>query len=128
MILLNTDFEEFMDSEESCCYNICSFLYYYGYYKGNKLRDYLESLICIKLKKKNATFLDLWNFNNHHLKVTGTCLETKSLVIFDYINTPTMVVSKALHISSCIPFFFKPVKHNGFTYVDGGCLRNFPIN
>ena len=58
-----------MDSEESCCLNICSFLYYYGYYKGNKLRDYLESLICIKLKKKNATFLDLWNFNNHHLKL-----------------------------------------------------------
>ena len=127
-ILLTTEFEDFMDSDDNCCHNICSFLYYYGYYKGNKLRDYLEKLIKIKLKKKNATFLDLWKFNNHHLKVTGTCLETKKLLIFDYINTPNMIVSKALHISSCIPFFFKPVKHEGLTYVDGGCLRNFPIN
>jgi len=28
----------------------------------------------------------------------GTYLETKSLVIFDYINTPTMIISKGLHI------------------------------
>ena len=39
-----------------------------------------------------------------------------------------MPVSLAIHISSCIPFFFKAVKHNGKTYIDGGCLKNLPLD
>ena len=27
-----------------------------------------------------------------------------------------------------IPFFFKAVKYNGKTYIDGGCLKNFPLD
>jgi predicted acylesterase/phospholipase RssA len=38
-----------------------------------------------------------------------------------------MVVSKAVHMSSCVPLFFKSVKYNGKYYVDGAVINNLPI-
>jgi len=37
-----------------------------------------------------------------------------------------MEVAKAVRISSCIPLYFEPVKHENKYYVDGGVLRNLP--
>lgn len=127
-IMKSLPVDEIKDSSCSYCFNFYNFFKSYGYYNGEFLLNYLEDLIYNKCKKKNFTFLNLWNTKGVHLKVTGTCLEKKNLQIFDYLNTPNMSISKALQISSCIPFFFKPVMYNNYSYVDGGCLRNFPVN
>ena len=92
------------------------------------MENYFEDIIKRKTGIKKATFRQLYEITNIHLKITGTCLETESLEVFDHVSTPDMPVSLAIHISSCIPFFFKAVKYNSKTYVDGGCLKNFPLD
>ena len=64
--------------------------------------------------------------------ITGTRLpgavdHTFQLEIFSIEDTPDMEVALAGRISISMPKFFKPVEWNGSQYVDGGCLKNFPI-
>lgn len=127
-IMIELPLESFKDNSCGCIRDICRFFNEFGYNKGEFMDNYFEDIIKQKTGIKKATFKDLYERTKIHLKITGTCLETESLEIFDYINTPNMPVSLAIHISSCIPFFFKAVKYNGKTYIDGGCLKNFPLD
>ena len=127
-IMIELPLESFKDNSCGCIRDICRFFNEFGYNKGEFMDNYFEDIIKQKTGIKKATFKDLYGRTKIHLKITGTCLETESLEIFDYINTPNMPVSLAIHISSCIPFFFKAVKYNGKTYIDGGCLKNFPLD
>tara|TARA_Y100000816_G_C26107466_1_gene589033 strand:- start:3516 stop:4367 length:852 start_codon:yes stop_codon:yes gene_type:complete len=127
-LLLNQKMEEFKDGSFGFIRNILRLITNYGYYKGEYLYNYFDKLIEKKLYKKNATFLDLYNYNSNILKITGTCLNTQTSEVFDYISTPDMPIAKAIQISSCFPYFFKPVVYNKKTYIDGGCLKNLPKN
>ena len=127
-ILLNAPLDEFKDGSCGCCRDIHRFFSQYGYYKGDFMREYFDQLMERKLGKKQATFRDLFRRTGHHLRITGTCVTTQSLDVFDHLATPDMPISTAMHISSCIPMFFRPVIFNNKTYVDGGCLRNLPVN
>ena len=127
-IMIELPLESFQDNSCGCIRDMCRFFNEFGYNKGEFMDNYFEDIIKRKTGIKKATFNQLYEKSNIHLKITGTCLETESLEIFDHISTPDMPVSLAIHISSCIPFFFKAVKHNGKTYVDGGCLKNFPLD
>lgn len=120
--------EKLKDGSFGFVRNIRRLLFDYGYFKGKFMKNYFEKIIENKLGKKDATFLDLYNYNQNFLRITGTCLEKKCLEIFDYKNTPNMPISIALNISCSVPYFFKPVKYNNKTYVDGGCLCNLPKN
>ena len=60
--------------------------------------------------------------------MTGTCVTSRKLEWFDHVETPYMEVARAVRISSCIPLYFAPVKYNDKYYVDGGCLRNLPVD
>ncbi len=127
-IMIELPLESFKDDSCGCIRDFCRFFNEFGYNKGEFMDNYFEDIIKCKTGIKKATFKNLYERTHIHLKITGTCLETESLEIFDHVNTPDMPVSLAIHISSCIPFFFKAVKHNGKTYVDGGCLKNFPLD
>ena len=127
-LLLNQKMEEFKDGSFGFIRNIWRLINDYGYYKGEYLYIYFDKLIEQKLNKKDATFLDLYNYNSNILKITGTCLTTQSTEVFDYISTPDMPIAKAIQISSCFPYFFKPVIYNNKIYIDGGCLKNLPKN
>ena len=127
-IFTEVPLNEFKDGNFGFIRNLYRLFFNYGYYKGEYINLYYENLVEKKLKKKNATFKDLYNYNNNILKITGTCLDDNSLVIFDHINTPNMPLSKAVQISSCIPFIFTPILYNNKNYIDGGCLSNLPSN
>jgi len=117
--------------QSSRCGIIRDLIYFfkqYGYYDGSTIESYFDKIIKNKLGKAKCTFLEAFKITNNHLKISGTCLETRETIIFDYINYPNMPISKAVHISSAIPFFYKPVKFMEMTFVDGGCLNNFPID
>src|SRR5207302_6376314 len=75
------------------------------------------------------------------LYCTGTNITRQQLEIFSWERTPSMQLKTAVHISGCIPFYFKPVaidsagkevvinnKTHFDLYVDGGMLCNYPIN
>lgn len=119
----------------------------FGLYKGDKFESWLEQLIEFKTGKAHITFSDLHQLHlaNKSFKdfyCTGTNITRQRLDIFSWKTMPGMKLSTAVHISSCIPFYFKPVPVDSLgnevalsdtsakydLYVDGGMLCNYPIN
>ncbi len=119
----------------------------YGVYKGDKIEAWLGQLIEKKTGNPDLTFLGLHELCQKDprfkdLYCTGTNISQQELEVFSWVNWPEMKLRTAVHISSCIPFYFKPVpidelgnevplsdsldKYN--LYVDGGMLCNYPIN
>lgn len=126
-ILFNMPLKKFKDGSFGFFRDTFRLFTKFGYYKGQFLEEYIDELIKQKTHIKNTTFLDLFNKTGNILRITGTCLTTGSLEYFDKDLTPDMPISKAVHISSCIPVFYAAVKYNSKYYVDGGVLRNLPI-
>ncbi len=130
-IVFELDLEEFAD--DKCCSCACfkwfsHFRGGFGRYKGDKMREYIGSLIKKKLKTSSITFKQLYKKTGKDLIVTGTNLDIKQTVYFSRRNYPNMLVKDAVRISSAIPFYFDAVFYGGDTYVDGGLLNNYPLN
>ncbi len=119
----------------------------YGVFKGDKFEKWLGQLIEFKTGNDSITFNELHNLHlsNKTFKdfyCTGTNITQQRLEILSWQTWPDMKLSTAVHISSCIPFYFKPVPigkagnevslNDTLTeydlYVDGGMLCNYPIN
>lgn len=119
----------------------------YGIYKGDKFETWLGHLIRFKTGNANTTFLQLHQLHlqNNLFKdfyCTGTNVSKQQLEILSWQKWPQMTLKTAVHISGCIPFYFKPVAIdssgdevslkdtlcNYDLYVDGGTLCNYPIN
>ena len=108
--------------------NIFNFPNEFGIDDGNNYQKFIEILIKAKIGKKEITFKELFNYSNIKLTVIATNLSTQSLVIFNYLNTPDMIVSIAVRMSCSVPLYFKPVLYNNDLYIDGSVLNNYPIN
>ena len=65
------------------------------------------------------TFSELYELKRRYLTITGTCLSTGKCEEFNVKTCPDMLIHKALEISTCLPFLFKPIEYNGNYYVDG---------
>ncbi|MGG3683438.1 patatin-like phospholipase family protein [Aeribacillus composti] len=102
-----------------------------GLYKGQFLEEWMEE----KLKAKGvSTFADL---PKGKLRVIASDLTNGKIVVLPDdlskygINPNRFSVAKAVRMSSCLPYFFEPVKlwtKDGVSIVvDGGVLSNFPI-
>lgn len=100
-----------------------------GLTSTKELEQYLNNLY---LKKNVRTFKDLYYNNDYKLKVIATDLKKlKKLILpmdlIDYnINPNHYLVSKAVVMSSSLPFFFEPFKINSDLIVDGGLKENIP--
>lgn len=118
----------------------------FGLYKGDKMQLWLSNLIEIKTGNPDLTFrqlheLHLSNKKFKDLYCTGTNISQQKTAIFSWKTMPDMKLSTAVHISSCIPFYFVPVAidsagnqvdptHDSVAcnyFVDGGMLDNYPI-
>ena len=119
----------------------------YGIFRGDKYEKWISRLIQNKTGTSNTTFSQLHELrkNNAALKdlyCTGTNVTQQRMQIFSWQQTPNMFLKSAVHISGCIPVYFKPVaidslwnevpvkknKSKFDLYVDGGMINNFPIN
>jgi len=129
-ITYNKNFSEFIqvNSLIGIVKNLIKLYKYSGYYCNFNIRTYVEQLINTKLGCKDITFKQLYDKTGNNLIITGTCIEKQCTEYFSKDTTPDMIVSLALQISTCIPFFYIPVKYNDYTYIDGGILDNFPIS
>ena len=119
----------------------------YGIFKGDKFDKWLGDLIANKTGNADITFAGL---NELHLSdkrfrnfyCTGTNVSRQRFEILSNKTWPQMKLRTAVHISSCIPFYFVPIAINKKgeevsledttreidLYVDGGMLCNYPIN
>jgi NTE family protein len=127
MIVTNMPLDDFMDKNCGCFRNMTRLLCSYGIFKGDYMEEFIDDLIATKMGKKKATFMDLYIQTLKNLRITGTCLSTSNLEYFDVTLTPDMPISKAVRISSSIPFVYSAVKYKDKYYVDGGVIRNLPM-
>jgi NTE family protein len=119
----------------------------YGVYKGEKLENWLAAVIEAKTGNPNTTFFELHQMHEQSCAYkdfycTGTNVTRQELEVFSWEHWPAMKLRTAVHISGCIPFYFKPVPIDsagnevsladsliGYNlYVDGGTLCNYPIS
>lgn len=119
----------------------------YGWYSSQYLYDWLKNIIAsqfdINKKQPPYTFADFQNNNIHlnnkpfkDLYIVGTDISYKKSVIFSFDTTPDMEVAEAVRISMSVPLFFEAIKigsqskndTNQHIFVDGGLMRNYPIN
>ncbi|HST21733.1 MAG TPA: patatin-like phospholipase family protein [Blastocatellia bacterium] len=130
--MLNLDFKTFKDG------NIISdferFITQYGWYKGQVFLEFMQGEVEGALGSKDATFTDL---NNKRLEesdkyrelfVVGTNLSERTDRVFSYATTPDIAIADAVRISMSYPLFFASRKLDGDVYVDGGVLRNYPLD
>jgi len=76
---------------------------------------------------ETITFKQLYDYSKITLNIYSTKYSNLELHCFNHINNPNTKVIDAIFMSSTIPFIFKPLKHEGEYYIDGGYNSNFPI-
>jgi len=120
----------FLEVRDITSENLLEFFNNFGIDTGNKLTYLIKLLLNKKLGSncEHITFIELFNKTKINLIITGTCLDTRSIEYFNYINTPDMKLLSALRISFSIPIVYNKVIYNNKTYVDGGLIDNLPID
>lgn len=120
-IFFNLDFNSFNET------SLKNFIDNYGFSDGNKLEEFIKTIISNKGYKKNITFIELYNLTGKSLVTSATCIKTRDTVYFNKDLSPDTPVYLAVRISMNIPFIFQPVFYTGTYYVDGGLSSNLPI-
>lgn len=59
---------------------------------------------------------------------TGFRKRDKSLVVFNFENTPDMPIHYAMRLAVTFPLYFQARKYNGDKFLDGGIIDNSPVN
>jgi NTE family protein len=108
-------------------FKISNFISKYGLDNGNKIIDWLTELLVKKGFSKDTTMRELWIKTRINFRVVAADINTYSMVIFDYVNTPNLKVLKAIRMSTCIPLVFSSQYYNNTYYVDGSIINNYPI-
>ena len=134
-ILLGLDFKALLDDDIGIVRDSIRFIKDYGFYKGDALEDWIESILKELTGDADITFAQAHAKYGTELVITGTNLSRRITEFYHYKTFPDMKISKAIRISCSIPFVFKAVKRpytaNGITYdevlVDGGVLNNYPV-
>jgi NTE family protein len=99
----------------------------YGFDKGLKVSNWIESLILKKGYSKKITFKQLYNIKGINLQVLASNVNKYTYTIFDTINTPDLKIKDAIRMSISIPFLFTIKEYNNDIHVDGALINNYPI-
>ena len=122
-IVSSCDFSKFQDHG-----NPLNVIESSGYYRGEALLQWIESIIAKKAKAM-TTFADFHKAGFLDLHVFATNLNTRNIAHFCNELTPNVIVAEAIRASMGIPLFFESFTLTGDNnvYVDGGCIDNFPL-
>lgn len=101
----------------------------YGLHDGAQIQLHVERLLASQLGNSSGsiTFSELRQRTGKELEITATSLTTSRLKFFNADLTPDVPVALAVRASSTIPLVFTPAIIDGEMFVDGGLLRNMPI-
>jgi NTE family protein len=109
--------------------NVLSFFDTFGIDDGDRITKLIKACIKVKLGNEDATFEDLYNFNNdRRLLILATNLTHNKKTIFSYEHTPNIELWKAVRASCSYPLYFQPININNDLYIDGGVCSNYPID
>ena len=124
-LIFNIPFENFKDGGST---GLIRLFKHFGWFKGDYFLDLMRCLITNQTKKPVTTFKDLKDMGFRDLHVFSTDLSTGKSMEFSAANTPDVEVALAVRMSMSIPLFFASVDFNDNLFVDGGVLRNYPID
>lgn len=117
----------------------------FGWYKGEKMGEWIEQLIADKTGNGNITFGELYRDRAakgyKELYITGTDLTHQCMRVFSHESFPDMRIRDAVRISASIPVYFGAVlmDDNGKVYnepdttknmhvmADGAVISNYPL-
>ncbi len=116
-----------------------------GIYMGEELRTWIERVINKKTDTAFCTFSELHELTQRNplfsdLTVVAVNKQSKMtpIRVFNYKNSPNVIISDAIRASTAIPLVFEPhqihekinglrVQESDDLYVDGGINQNYPI-
>lgn len=108
--------------------NILKLFTDYGIDDGSLFEILIKCFIRNKLKRDNFTLIELYNLTKKR-NIIVTCNISKNKCMYiDHISHPNLKIITALKMSTCIPFYFKPVSYKNELFVDGSLLCHFGIN
>lgn len=89
--------------------------------------DIIKQILLDNCEDSYITFSELYEKTNKDLVITATNVCTSKVKFFRHATTPHVHVLAAVIASMAIPFVFPAVVIKEMSYVDGGCMINFPI-
>jgi len=107
--------------------NITNLIEKLGLDDGKNIVKVLNKLYNAKNINKDITLLDFYKLTKKKFIVTASCLENHSVEYISYETYPNMKLTDAIRITTSVPFYYQPFKYNNKTFVDGGCMDNYPI-
>lgn len=89
----------------------------------------MKPLLLVKNLNENITLKEFYDETKIELIMLTVNLNNilPEKIKLSYKTHPELQLYKALYMSSCIPFVFKPVIDNNKCYIDGGLIDNFPL-
>ncbi len=94
--------------------------------KGSIFRSWIYESIS-KCGNPNITILEFYKKTGIDFTIVTTCLET-GIVYMNHKTFPNTRIYDALVCSMNVPIVFPPYVLDGYTYIDGGLLENFPLH
>lgn len=123
---------DFQDFEDGGATGIIRLFRRFGWYKGDYFLHLMRCLVEIKTGNPHSTFGDLQQKGFRDLHVFATDVSTGQSIEFSAEKTGGVEVARAVRMSMSIPLFFASVDFrldaNSDVFVDGGVLRNYPID
>jgi predicted acylesterase/phospholipase RssA len=148
LFIINTDnfFEDFYSCENNKLEKLVKLLINYKLNKKNYENKSIlsvclnkQSLIndqpdgpeynkILKINYENITMNDLFLITKKSLTITSVSIKKKKPIYIDHEIYPNLPVWKAILMSCCIPFIFKPIKWDNDLFIDGAVVDNFPLS
>jgi len=89
----------------------------------NSFKNYIKK----KYDLDDMTFIELSKKTGINLYVSSVNINKCENVIFNINDTPNVSIFDAVASSMSIPFISEPVLIDGYYYIDGALINNFPI-
>lgn len=124
-LMVAIDFDEFEDGGDD---GVPRLLSKFGWFAGDYFLELMRCLIEDKLGKKGVTFADLQAGGYRDLHVFSTDLDSSTARELSFATSPGFEVALAVRMSMSYPVFFAAVRADGDVFVDGGVLRNYPVD
>ena len=88
------------------------------------IKDYIKNTY----NQNDLTFLELSKKTGINLYVSATRINDGTNIIFNVNDTPNISIIDAVAASMCVPLLSKPIKIDGYYYIDGYLTNNFPLD
>lgn len=109
-------------------FNVVNLFTDFGIDDGILFEILIKCFIRNKLKRDNITLIELYNITKKKNIIISCNINKNKSIYIDHISHPNLKLVTALKMSTCIPFYFKPILYKNDLYVDGSMLCHFGIN